>query len=313
MFGQGLKQVQQALGHRADGIQREFSAANDRLGVIGRKLLESEVENREQLVAEQEALRERRAELADEVNLWRDRAKNLMQQPGDNALRIYLKELLEIDDETLRPAVEHVLYLLDASDEELAGLTENRAEAKPLTAAGRLLERARTSYDLRGSDPAPRQQAASEFAGRSGMAQDEQAIAEIEAAGNDPDAIVRELAVLTLIQLHRYRAMRLADLDAAHHSVEQLARLTHPAVVPVLIGVLETPRAGFARSQDSEAPVDSNNDRARLVALKRLIEWHTSEARIAVQSRQFDRDSKISELAVKALEAFPGEWAGRLR
>ncbi len=313
MFGQGLRQVQRALGHKADSIQREFTAANDRLAAIGRRLLESQVENREQLLAEQETLRDQRAALADEVNLWRDRAKNLMQQPGDDALRTYLKELLEVGDEIIRPAIEHALYLLNASDDELASLSESRAEAKPLTAAGRLLERARTSYDLRGSDPAPRQQAALEFASRSGMAQDEQAIAEIESALNDPDAVVHELAMLTAIQLHRFRAMRLADLDAVHESVKQLARVIYPAVVPVLIAVLENPRAGFSQNEGDEEPVEANNDRSRLVALKRLIEWHTPEARLAVQSRQLDRNPQISELAVKALEMFPGEWTGPLK
>ena len=313
MFGQGLRQVQQALNGKADSIQREFTAASDRMGAIGRKLLESQIEDREQLTAEQEALRERRAALAEEVNLWRDRAKNLMQQPGDNSLRVYLNELLEVGDEIVRSAVKHALYLLNASDEELAGLSEDRAEAKPLTAAGRLIERARTTYDLRGTDPAPRQQAATEFASRSGMAQDEQAIAEVEAALDDPDAFVRELAALTVIQLHRFRAMRLADLDAAHESVKHLARLKHQAVIPVLVAVLENPRAGFARSEGGDEPVEANNDRSRLVALMRLIEWHTPEARLAVHSRQLDRNPQISELAAKALEMFPGEWAGPLR
>jgi hypothetical protein len=313
MFGQGLRQVHQALNGKADSVQREFTAANDQLAAIGRKLLESQTEDREQLTAEQETLRERRAALAEEVNLWRDRAKNLMQQPGEDSLRVYLNELLQVDDEIIRPAVKHALYLLDASEEELAGLSQDRAEARPLTAAGRLLERARTSYDLRGSDPAPRQQAASEFANRSGMAQDEQAIAEVEAALDDPDAFVRELAALTVIQLHRFRAMRLADLDAAHESVKHLARLKHQAVIPVLAAVLENPRAGFARSEGGDEPVEANNDRSRLMALMRLIEWHTPEARAAVQSRQLDRSSQISELAVKALEMFPGEWAGPIR
>ena len=65
MFGQGLRQVQQALHAKADALQREFIAASDRINTLTRKLLESQVENREQLLAEQEALRERRAVIAE--------------------------------------------------------------------------------------------------------------------------------------------------------------------------------------------------------------------------------------------------------
>ena len=182
------------------------------------------------------------------------------------------------------------------------------AAAKPTSPAGRLIQRARTEYDLRGSDPAPRQRNAVEFANRPGMAQDDAALAEIEAALNDPDRMVREVAALTAIQLHRFRAVRLADLDAAHDSVLRLTRLNHPAVVPALIDVLEHPRTGFVNGDE-----EGNNDRSRRVALTRLVEWHTADAQHAIRRRQFDRDPQVVHVAERALELFPGEWKGPLK
>ncbi|MGH2523401.1 MAG: hypothetical protein ACRDH2_12935 [Anaerolineales bacterium] len=305
MIGQELRQLQEALNRKADSVQREFTAVGDQLKVIGRRLLERNVD-REPLLAEQEALRARQQALAGEVNLWRDRARGVVQQRSDELLRAFLRDILAAlpGDEAVRPAVEHVLYLLDAPEEELAKLAQRQAQARPTTPAGRLLERARTEFDLRGSDPAPRQRAAFEFANRPGMAQDEAAIVEIEAALEAPDPTVREVALLTAIQLHRFRALRLADLDAAHASVERLARLDHPSVIPVLIAVLETPRTGFTQG------VEGNNRPARLVALRRLAEWHTAEAQNALRARQSDRDPAIATEAAQALDASPGEWTG---
>jgi hypothetical protein len=50
-----------------------------------------------------------------------------------------------------------------------------------------------------------------------------------------------------------------------------------------------------------------------MVALLRLVEWHTAEAQAALRGRKFDRDSAIVKAAAKALELFPGDWAGPLR
>ncbi len=50
-----------------------------------------------------------------------------------------------------------------------------------------------------------------------------------------------------------------------------------------------------------------------MVALTRLIEWHTTSARDAVQARKFDRDPRIVRVATRALELFPGEWTGPLK
>jgi hypothetical protein len=166
---------------------------------------------------------------------------------------------------------------------------------------------------LRQPDPLPRNQAAAEFANRPNIAQDEAAIAEIDEATFDADKFVREVAMLTLINLHRFRALRLADLDDSYQSVVRLTRLNHPQVISSLVAIVENNRMGFTRSSPEAEAVEVNNSRLRVTALKRLIEWHTPEAKRAVESRQLDRDPDVSYLARRALEAFPGEWKGPIR
>jgi hypothetical protein len=313
VIGQELRQLQEALNRKADSIQRDFIEVGEQLKALSRKLLEVSADEREPLLAEQEALHTRQQALAEEVNLWRDRARGVLYQPGDESLRAYLNELLAASDPALRPTVEHALLVLDTPEEELSKLAQTQTRAGPTTPVGRLIERARTEYDLRGSDPASRQKAAVEFANRSGMAQNDDAIAELEAALDDPDPLVAELLTLTLIQLHRLRAMRLADLNTAHESVKRLTHLTHPAVVPVLIEVLENPRTGFARGEGEAEVTEANNGRSRLLALMRLIEWHTPEVQSALRPRQLDRDPQIAQMATRALELFPEAWTGPLK
>jgi len=312
MFGQSLRQVQNALNAKADAFQREFVAISDRLNTLNRKLLETQGEEHQQVLAEQEALREQRTDIAETINLWRDRAKEVMQQPGDESLRTYLTKLLEVGDEAVAATAKHTLYLLDAPEDELAALSQSNTPAKPATPAGRLLERARTAYELRGDDPGPRVNAAAEFANRPGMAQDDHAIAEIEAALSDADATVREVATLTAIQLHRFRALRLADLTAAHESVEKLAGFDHRAAIPILIAILETSRTGFVENE-AGATVEGDNVSSRRLALQRLIEWHTPEVRAALIARQLDRDPQISQLATEALQAPAEAWSGPVK
>jgi hypothetical protein len=309
MISQGLRQLQETLNRRADAVQREFIAIGEQLQGMGRKIAEARGEEREPLLAEQEALREKQRALAEDVNVWRDRARGVLRQEGDAALRAYLAELMAANDEAVRPAVEHMRYLLDAPEEELAKLAESQKQARSTTPAGRFIERARTEFDLRGQDPAPRRKAAAEFANRTGMAQNDEPLAEFEAVLEDPDPLVREMASLTLIQLLRFRAMRLADLDIVYEAVKRLARLKHPAVIPVLIEIVETPRTGFARGE-GEAMIEGPNLRARGVALTRLVEWHTPQAQAAVRARQRDREAPIAQAAARALELFPGEWTG---
>ena len=312
MIGLGLRQLQETLNRKADAVQHEFVSLSERLDKLSKLLLETRGEEHDKLKSEQKGLRARQVAVADEVNLWRQRARGVIQQRGGMTLRAYLEELLLIEDEEVREAVQYALHLMDAPPEELERLLEAQQQPQESkTPASRLLERARKEYDLRGTDLGPRLRAAVEFANRPGMALDLDTVAEMEAAMDDGDPLVREVAILTTIQLYRFRAMRTADLDVAHHAVQILARLPHAAVIPVLIEIVENPRSGYAVS--SGETVEGDNNRSRMVALLRLVEWHTTEAQTAVRARKFDRDSSIVRAAERALELFPGEWAGPLQ
>lgn len=315
MLGQGVSQLQKALNAKADTIQREFITISERLTVLTRKIVESEGEERDAFIAEQEQLRERRALIAEDVNVWRDRAKDLIVQAGEDALRAYLSDLAGTTEgeEAVQAAIKHLQFLMNATEAELAELYRPKEDDKPLTQVGRLLQRARKEYDLREPDPSHRNRAAAEFANRPGLAQDDAALAEIEEAVFDSDKFVRELVMLTIINLHRFRALRLADLDAAYQSVVRLTRVNHPQVIASLVAVVENTRSGFVTKPGQSEAVEENNSRLRVLALKRLIEWHTPEARRAVEARQMDRDQDVSYLASKAMEAFPGEWKGPIR
>jgi len=315
MLGQGVSQLQKTLNAKADSIQREFISISERLAVVTRKIIETEGEEREAFSAELEQLRERRAVIAEDVNVWRDRAKDVNLQTGDEGLRAFLQNLSDTapDEEAVQASIKYVMFLLNATPEELAALSQPKEDEKPLTVVGRLLERARKEYDLREPDPSHRNRAAAEFANRPGLAQDEESLAEIEQAVFDPDKYVREVVILTIINLHRFRALRLADLDAAYQSVVRLTKLNHPQVIASLIAIVENTRTGFVNKPGQAEPSEESNGRLRLVALKRVIEWHTPEARRAVEARQMDRDRDVSYLATRALDAFPGEWKGPIR
>jgi len=311
VFAIGLRQLQQALDQKANQVQQEFILASEQLEEVGRKLLEPVPEDRDRLREQQLSLRARQQALADEVNTWRERARGVRSQSGAHPLRTYLNELLKLDDPLLTPAIQHSLYLLDAPEEELAKLAGQESPSVITTPAGRLIQRSRTEFDLRGSDAGARQRSAIEFANRPGLAQQDAVIAEIEAAIEDPDPIVRETALLTMIQLHRFRSMRSADLDQAHASVQKLAALNHLTAIAPLIEILERPRTGFVQTESGSEEADNN--RSRMVALLRLIEWHTPEAKMAVHKLQFDRDPNLVKTARRALELFPDEWSGPLK
>jgi len=308
VVGRELRHLQEILNHKADVVQREFIAAGEESRDLSRKIEETDGAERERLIATRSALHERQQAIADEVNEWRDRARAALRQPSEEALRAFLHDLAAGDDESVRSGAGRVLKMLDATDAELeqAAQERERARARPTTPVGRLAERARTEYDLRGDDPAPRKRTAFEFANRAGMAQNEDALAELEAALGDDDAIVKEVIALTLIEMHRFRALRLSDLDVAHASVERLASLNHRAAIRVLVEILETPRTGFKQGEDGVR--EGNNSRSRAVALARLAEWHNAEAQAAVRGRRFDRDPHIADEAQRLLEASPGEW-----
>lgn len=310
MIGLGLRQLQEALNGKADRIQHEFVLLSEELEDVGRKLLEAEEADRPPLRERQQEIREKQMKVANEVNIWRERARNVIQQRGGSALRAFLDGIASLEDEQVKAAAKHALYLMDAPEEELAALADQPSARKATTAAGRLIERARTEYDLRTGDPATRMRAAVEFANRSGVAQDDAILEEIEAAMEDPDPLVREITALTIVQLLRFRSLRLADLDASHEAIQRLAKVNHMAAIPVLIEVLNTPRTGFVtREGDS---IEEDNGRSRMVALLRLVEWHTPDAQYALRGLQFDRDPHIVKAAKRALELFPGDWTGRL-
>lgn len=296
-----------ALERKASAVQHEFIQLSDQLDDLGREIADADEEEKKKIREQQQALRVEQQQIAEEVNLWRRRAREVTQQAGTSSLRSYLNDLLEFDEDLVTPAAQNTLTLMETPPDE-RGFTDEQPILTQQTPVGRLLERARTEYDLRVSDPAIRMKEAIAFANRAGMAQDEDSMAEIVAAMDDPDPLVRELAIFTSIQLLRFRALRLADLGEAHAAVQQLTQIPHPAIVSVLIEIVEQPRVGYIQEGDESTQAD--NSRSRMVALLKLVEWHTAEAQLALQKLKFDRDPHIVKAAQRALELFPERWNG---
>lgn len=310
VFVLGLRDLQMAIDEKANAIQKEFVALSSELEDLSRGLLELRGDELEKSREEQDALRARQVELADEINLWRERARNVIRQRSDAGLRAYLDELLPLSDGALKILIEKTIRMMDAPEEELERLALEQEGPVDKTPVDQLIERARTSYDLRGSDISERQRAAVEFANRSGMATDNQALSELEAAIDDSDPLVSEVASLTLIQMYRFRALRIADLTTAHESAKKLANFNNSFVIPALIEILENPRTGFVIEGDKT--VETDNSHSRMVALLKLVKWHTPDAKKALYMCKFDQDSQIVSAATRALELFPGEWTGSL-
>ena len=310
MIDPRLNQLQQALSQKADAVQREFAAVGVALQALGRKLLNARAGETGPLLEEQAVLREKQLALAAEINVWRDRAREMLRQRDEAALQDFLNELAAAGDPGVKVAVEATraadAFALAHPEEAQAARDRQRPGSATITRAGRLLDRARTESALRADDPVARQREAVEFANQAGLAQNDEALAELETALTDPDPWVSDMAALTLIQAHRFRALRLGELDAAHVSVRRLARLKHRAAIPVLIEILETPRSGYVPGK--EGLVEGNNRRSRLVALASLVEWRTPAAQSAIRARLRDRDALLVEAAQRALALFPGEW-----
>lgn len=296
-----------ALERKASAVQHEFIQLSDQLDDLGREIADADEEEKKKFREQQQALRVEQQQIAEEVNLWRRRAREVTQQAGTSSLRSYLNDLLEFDEDLVTPATQNTLTLMETPPDE-RGFTDEQPILTQQTPVGRLLERARTEYDLRVSDPAIRMKEAIAFANRAGMAQDEDSMAEIVVAMDDPDPLVRELAIFTSIQLLRFRALRLADLGEAHAAVQQLTQIPHPAIVSVLIEIVEQPRVGYIQEGDESTQAD--NSRSRMVALLKLVQWHTAEAQRALQKLKFDRDPHIVKAAQRALELFPERWNG---
>ena len=308
MLGLGLKQVKEALDRKADSIQREFIEMGEELEDLNRQILESEAEERNQFKEEHKAVRQKQILLAEEVNVWRERARAATNQPSNTSIRAFLEELSSLKEESLTDSIEYANRVLDDPEAEFLAQAQSQ-DSKEETAAGRLLQRARFEYDMRSSDIAFRQREAVNFANRQGVAQDDELLTEMEEGLNDPDPIVRELALLTTLQLHRFRALHMADLEKAHRSVQFVARLKDSQAIPVLIEIVENQVSESLDQADSEF----SNMKTRMVALLRLVEWHTRDAYTAVFQRQFDRDSHISKAAKRALELFPEPWTGTIK
>jgi len=306
-IGIGLIHVKEALERKASVVQQEFIQLSEQLEDLGHKIVDAEEEEKKTIREQQQVLRVEQQQIADDVNRWRTRAREVTQQSGTSSLRSYLNELLEINEELVTPAVQNALTLLDTPPDE-RGFAEEQPVVVQQTPVGRLLERARSEYDLRVSDPGVRMKEAIAFANRAGVAQDEGIIAEIAAAMDDPDPLARELAILTTIQIYRFRALRLADLEQAHTAVQHLTQIPHLATVPILIEILEQPRVGYIQ-EDGESK-QTDNGRSRMVALLKLVEWHTTEVQFALRKLKYDRDPHIVKAAQRALELFPEQWNG---
>lgn len=307
MIGIGLRQLEEVVNAQAEARQREFIQLSTELDDFGKQMLELRGEEKQAARTKQKELRAQQQELAEDINRWRQRARDVTHQSGTQSLLAFLDELEALGVNEVTRAVQRTRQLLESgsSDDDEPQQPEMFLEQTP---AQRLLERARSDYVLRGTDVGVREREAVTFANQTGMAQDDHVLEELRASLEETDPLVREVAQLTMIQLLRFRAVRFADLDAAHLAVKELTKLHHPAVVPVLIEILEQPRSGFVNG-DQQA----DNGASRLIALLRLVEWHTADAEQAVRARLRDRDKKIVRVAQRALDLFPPPWSGPLK
>jgi hypothetical protein len=304
-----LRELAIVLDRKAAAIQREFTSIADNLAILRRKWVEEEETERPSIVKEQEALKDKQMLLADQVNVWRDRIRAIENPSGEKAMLTALEELLGCGDVEVVEAVKRAKQIMAMDPEEKAALFNKAAAATANTPVGRLVQRAQTSYDLRSGGARVRQETAVEFSNRSGMSQDESIIADLEAALEDPDPVVSDVAIRTLVQILRFRAVRAAELDTGQAAVQKLVKIQNPVVIPVLIEILKNPRQGYLLVDGNLQ--EGSNGPARLLALIALVEFRTKEAQDVIRMRRFDKDPNIANAAERALEAFPGEWSGR--
>jgi hypothetical protein len=304
-----LRELAIVLDRKAAAIQREFTSIADNLAILRRKWVEEEETERPRIVKEQEALKDKQMLLADQVNVWRDRIRAIENPSGEKAMLTALEELLGCGDVEVVEAVKRAKQIMAMDPEEKAALFNKAAAATANTPVGRLVQRAQTSYDLRSGGARVRQETAVEFSNRSGMSQDESIIADLEAALEDPDPVVSDVAIRTLVQILRFRAVRAAELDTGQAAVQKLVKIQNPVVIPVLIEILKNPRQGYLLVDGNLQ--EGSNGPARLLALIALVEFRTKEAQDVIRMRRFDKDPNIANAAERALEAFPGEWSGR--
>lgn len=303
-----FRDLKMVLDRKVTTVQRQFTAVADRLTVLRRQWVEEEETERPRILKEQEDLKIKQSMLADQVNVWRDRVRAIENPSSEKATLAALDELLTCGDPEVVEAVNKAKQLLAMDPAEKAALFNQAAAATANTPVGRLVQRAQTSYDLRNGGPTVRQEAAVEFSNRSGMSQDDGVLAELETAVGNSDPVVSELALRTLVQILRFRAVRVAELDTAQAAVQKLVKIQSSFVVPVLIEILKNPRQGYLMVDGSLQ--EGTNNTARLQALIALVEFRTKEAQDAIRMRRFDKDPNIANAAERALQAFPGEWSG---
>jgi hypothetical protein len=306
-----LRELAQVLDLKVTSIQKEFTSVADRLAALRRKWVEVEEPERPGIVKEQEVLKEKQLLLAEQINIWRDRLRSVEMPLGEAATKASLEEMLGCGDPQVFAAVENAKRLMAMDPEEKAVLFSKAAAVSANTPVGRLMERARSSYDLRTGGPGVRQEVAVEFANRSGISQDDSVVADLEEALQNTDAILSDVAARTLIQILRFRAVRAAELDTVFQAVQKLVKIKNPLVIPVLIEILRTPRQGYVYVNGNLQ--EGSNGTSRMLALISLVEWRTREAQDAIRTRMNDRDPDIFNAAEKALQAFPGEWTGKPR
>jgi hypothetical protein len=303
-----LREVATVLERKVNSLQREFTSIGDRLGVLRRQWVEEEESERPRILKEQATLKEKQLLLAEKVNIWRDRIRAIENPSGEKAMLEALEEFLQSGDPEVIAVVQRAKQIMAMDPEEKAALFNKAAAAPANTPVGRLVQRAKTSYDLRNGGPSFRQEAAVEFSNRSGMAQDDAIVAELEAAVQDSDPVVSDVALRTLVQILRFRAVRAAELETGHAAVQRLAKIQNAIVIPVLIEILKNPRQGYLMVDGNLQ--EGSNGAARLLALIALVEFRTKEAQDAIRTRRFDKDPSIVNAAERALQAFPGDWSG---
>jgi hypothetical protein len=302
-----LRDLHEVLTRQVSSIQREFTVVQEQLAVLRRKWTEAEPEDRPAVLAEQEALKEKQLPLAESVNLWRERLRGIEVPKGEAALEQLLTELSGCGVPEIAEAVEHARKLMAMDPEERDALIQKQTAAAVTTPAGRLLERARTSYDLRHDGAGALQKAAVEFSNRSGIAQDDAALEELEAALSHRDSLVADLAARTVVQILRFRILRSAEADMIRQATLRLVALPCAYVVPVLTELLITPRTAYR--QAAGGMVEESNAAERLQALIALVEhWRSREVQNTIRTRIYDKEPDIANAAERALEAFPGEW-----
>src|SRR5258706_8734134 len=154
-----LSPMYQALSRKADAVQHEFGVVSDALQALGRRLVSTPRGETGPLRAEQANLREQQLALAAEINVWRERARGLLRQRDEQALQAYLDELAAAGDADIITAVAALqaadAFALEHPEEAQALLDRQRSGAVTTSPARRLVERARSDYDLRG-DPGVR-------------------------------------------------------------------------------------------------------------------------------------------------------------